>query len=74
MGASPPKSKTRRIGVDLARLAGPHVNARWYDPTAGGFVSAEDEPLTNNGVQKFKPPGRNAGRDSDWVLLLESAP
>jgi hypothetical protein len=66
--------ETRRVGVNLAQLAGPSVTAHWYDPTEGTLVKAVDAPLANSGVHDFDPPGRNSARDRDWVLVLESSP
>jgi hypothetical protein len=70
---------SRQITVDLGQLAGPNVNARWYDPAAGtftGLITGASIP-TSSGSTLFNPPGNNgstSGTYSDWVLLLESTP
>lgn len=69
----------RAVTVDLAQMAGPKVNARWYDP-ASGLISAVAIPGSpfpaSSGAQVLTPPpGNNAstsGSFTDWVLVLES--
>jgi hypothetical protein len=63
----------RTIHVDMSRLSGPAVVARWYDPAAGKFQAAA-APLANHGSQEFSSPGDNADGpgNADWALLLES--
>jgi len=60
----------RTITVDLARLSGPR-NARWYDPSRGEFVEAENGKVANSGKHAFRPPGNNSDGDGDWVLVME---
>ncbi len=62
---------SRSITVDLSTLSGP-VTARWYDPTAGTFTGIPGSPFANVGSMQFATPGRNAGGDDDWVLVLEA--
>lgn len=68
----------RTVTIDLAKLAGPRVTARWYDPANGAFASIAESPFSlasNPQLQAFTPPGANSsGSDSDWALLLESIP
>jgi chitodextrinase len=73
--------KTRTVTVNLNKLTGPRVNARWYDPASGNFsaVAITGSPfLASSGSQVLTAPaGTNAstsGSYSDWVLVLESAP
>lgn len=69
----------RTVTVDLGQLAGPNVNARWYDPSNGVFSSA-GAPFTITAhpqSHSFIPAAVNAsttgsGTFSDWVLVLES--
>ena len=63
----------RGITVDLGKLAGPRVAARWYDPANGRFTTVSGSPFRASGPRRF---GRDLGANSsgfrDWVLLLES--
>ncbi len=60
----------RDVTIDLGRLSGP-VRARWFDPTNGKFTDVVSTPLKAEGVRQFRPLGKNAAGDSDWLLLLE---
>ena len=65
----------RTITVDISKLSGPAVTARWYDPAAGTFPQITGSPFANTGDRQFTPPGNNAdgpGND-DWVLVLQQA-
>jgi len=68
----------RPITVNLNGLAGPRINAYWYDPAVGTPVatSISGSPFPSSGSQTLLPPaGNNAsttGSYSDWVLVLES--
>ena len=62
----------RTISVNLARLSGPRVNLRWYDPSAGTYASIDSTPVANTGTRSLTPPGSNAANFGDWVLLAES--
>ena len=62
---------SRTITVDMSTLGGP-ATARWYDPTSGTFTSIDGSPFPNTGSVQFTTPGKNAGGDADWVLVLES--
>jgi hypothetical protein len=57
------------LTVDLARFAGP-VRGRWYDPTNGSYSPVSGSPFPNTKAVELAPPGRNAGGDPDWVLVL----
>jgi uncharacterized protein DUF4038/collagenase-like protein with putative collagen-binding domain len=63
----------RAVTIDLGRLEGRTV-ARWFDPTIGEVRSVEGSPFANAGEREFRPPAKNAGGDSDWVLTLEVEP
>ena len=56
--------------MDLSRMSGP-VRARWFDPTSGVFSQAEVSTLENRSSREFRPSGKNAAGDNDWVLVLE---
>ncbi len=62
----------RDIAIDLGRLSGP-IRARWFDPTRGTFIDVAGSPLNAAGVRQFRPLGKNAAGDTDWILLLEKA-
>lgn len=61
----------RTMTLNLARLSGPNVRARWYDPSNGAFTTVSGSPFAPTS-RNFTTPGANAGGQGDWVLLLES--
>ena len=63
--------KSRPLTLDLSRLSGP-IKANWFDPTQGSLKPVQAGPLLNKGTREFAPPEKNAGGESDWILLLES--
>jgi Protein of unknown function (DUF4038)/Putative collagen-binding domain of a collagenase len=63
----------RPIVVDLMRMAGPRVRARWYDPTSGKYVTIPGSPFARTSRRTFTVPGHNHDRDEDWVLVLTTA-
>lgn len=65
-------STQRPVTVDLGRLRGPRVEARWYDPATGRFPEMEDMPLRASGAMTFRSPETNGGGFADWVLVLQS--
>ncbi len=64
---------SREVSLDLSRLAGPEIEAVWFDPSSGERHASRQsiEPGT---VESFRPPGVNAEGSGDWVLLLRSIP
>jgi hypothetical protein len=62
----------RTITIDMARLRG-LASAEWFDPTTGMYKVISGQPFPNTSARQFTPPGKNAGGDSDWVLLLSAA-
>jgi hypothetical protein len=64
----------RTLTVNLGRLAGPNVTARWYDPTSGAYVAIAGSPFAASGTRTFTPSGNNARGAGDWVLVLQSGP
>ncbi len=62
------------VTVNLGALSGPHVNARWYDPTNGTYSTIGGSPFVNSGSPTFTPSGNNGNGDADWVLVLQSTP
>jgi hypothetical protein len=63
---------TRTVNVALGALAGPRVNARWFDPTSGTYSAVPGSPFLASGSQSFRPASNNASNYGDWVLVLDS--
>jgi hypothetical protein len=57
------------VTINMTKVAST-VTARWYDPSNGAFMAIAG-PLSSSS-QAFTPPGKNAGGDGDWVLVLEA--
>jgi hypothetical protein len=64
----------RTLTADLGQLAGPRVDARWYDPTTGTYSAIAGSPFAASGARTFTPGGNNAAGSGDWVLVLKSVP
>ena len=62
---------SRTVRLDLRRLAGSSVEARWFDPSNGQLTTAEGSPLPA-AIHKLKPPARNGAGFPDWVLELNA--
>jgi hypothetical protein len=62
----------RFLTCNLARLRGPSVDARWFDPTSGVYAEVPGSPFDAAGLRVFTPPGPNSRGYDDWVLLLQS--
>lgn len=62
----------RSVTIALGQLAGPRVNARWFDPFSGSYSTVSGSPFLASGSRSFQAPGANAASDSDWILVLES--
>lgn len=60
---------SRTLTIDMSKLAGPNVSARWYNPATGAFTAISGAPFANSGSRSFSAP---SGRDS--VLVLQSQP
>ena len=63
-------SASRTIGIDMTAMSGT-TRARWWDPS-NGASRVIGRGFLNIGTQTFTTPGRNAGGQNDWVLVLES--
>ncbi|MDB5561622.1 MAG: hypothetical protein JWN11_1040, partial [Hyphomicrobiales bacterium] len=64
-------STANRVTLELSKLNGARVSARWFDPTSGEFSDPEDFPTT--GPQRFAPPGPlNRNGFTDWLLVLSA--
>ncbi|WP_164923933.1 DUF4038 domain-containing protein [Sinorhizobium fredii] len=62
---------SRSITLDLSRLAGSGIEARWIDPSSGRSRPAEGSPFEPN-RQTLKPAPTNEAGFTDWVLELRS--
>ena len=62
----------RKLTIDLSRLRGRSVEARWYDPTSGRYRRVGRSPFPARGSRSFVSPSRNAAGDGDFVLLLQA--
>jgi hypothetical protein len=62
-----PVSQT--LTIDMTKLAGPNVGARWFNPATAAFTAISGSPFANTGSRSFAAP---AGHDS--VLVLQSQP
>ena len=60
----------RGVTLDLAKLAGPEVSARWIDPSTGGSETAAGSPFSTDVLYLAPPKGNHA----DWILELRSPP
>lgn len=60
------------VTVDLSRMAGPRVVARWFDPSAGSYTPAGEALATTAGRLRLLPPGRNRAGQQDWILEVTS--
>ncbi len=63
----------RTLTFDLAKLVGPRVRVRWYDPTNGVYSEAVGSPFKASSVT-VRPVGTNSRGLGDWALVLESIP
>ncbi|MFY0610015.1 MAG: DUF4038 domain-containing protein [Hyphomicrobiaceae bacterium] len=64
--------KARTVTIDLARLAGPKVAARWFDPSNGTYMEAISASREAKGWLSLEPRSVNAFGFRDWVLVLRS--
>lgn len=60
----------RGVTLDLAKLAGPQVSARWVDPSSGGSETVPGSPFSAQARYFDAPKGNHA----DWLLELRSPP
>lgn len=63
----------RTVTANLGQLAGPKVNARWFDPASGAYSAIPGSPFSATGSQTFRPASNNSSNYGDWVLVLESS-
>jgi hypothetical protein len=62
----------RNIRVKMSLLAGPTMDARWFDPRAGTWSSAGTGIASGTGaaIVEFDPPG-SVTNGNDYVLVLD---
>lgn len=60
----------KALSINLNKLSGKKVTARWYDPRDGSWHFVGE--FENVGVKDFTAPSH--GPVNDWVLVLDSAP
>jgi len=72
MAYVPTGNGARSITVNMARLSGQPVQARWYNPASGAFTAVSGSPLPNTGSRSLTTPGNNGAGASDWALVLEA--
>ncbi len=55
----------KQLTIDMSKLAGPNVAARWFKPDSATYTTIDT--LANTGAHSFTPPA-----SGDWVLVLQS--
>jgi hypothetical protein len=60
---------SRTLTINMTKLSGSQVSARWFNPATGAFATISGSPFSNTGTRSFTSP---SGRDS--VLVLQSQP
>lgn len=58
------------LSIDMSKLSGRKVKARWYDPRDGSWLKIGK--FVNKGFKEFPAPSQ--GVTNDWVLVLDSKP
>jgi hypothetical protein len=46
------------------------LNAYWFDPTNGKYISVKGDQLERTDQLSFSVPGPNSRNENDWVLLM----
>jgi len=61
----------RNIRVKMSMLAGPTMDAQWFDPRSGAWSSAGSDVPSGSGaaIVEFDPPGSTAN-GNDYILVL----
>jgi len=59
------------VTVDLTRLTGTSVRARWFDPSSGAFRDIVGSPFVRSGTKSLGPSPAAADGAPDAVLVLE---
>src|SRR5439155_8596072 len=60
----------KAVTVNLSRLSGTQIEARWYNPRRPRS-SIKLGVFAKGGNRTFKPP--TSGANNDWVLVLDDA-
>jgi hypothetical protein len=64
----------RDTGLNFKTLAGPRVDASWYDPVNGSLSAVAGSPFEKSSTPTLRPPHENSGGDEDWLLIVRSRP
>jgi hypothetical protein len=64
----------RTITLDMTRLSGSVVDARWYDPASGRYAPVKGAPFRNQRLVTLTPSSRNSSGFGDWLLELRARP
>jgi hypothetical protein len=65
-----PPMHPNSFSIDMRAMART-VRARWFDPTAGIYLTISSD-LPNTGIRMFVPPGTNSAGSTDWLLVLDN--
>ncbi|SMF17982.1 Putative collagen-binding domain of a collagenase [Alteromonadaceae bacterium Bs31] len=60
----------REIKMQLGKVSGQRILARWYNPRSGKYTAIGR--FNNKGQRTFTPPAGSA-ESKDWVLVIQSA-
>ena len=63
----------RKLWLDLSKIAGSGVLARWIDPTSGHASQLGGSPFVRKRIA-VTPPPRNKAGSTDWILQLSAQP
>lgn len=61
----------RTVTVNLSKMKSA-VTASWFDPASAATNPVDGPAFENKGTRTFRPSGKNADGDSDWVLVLRT--
>src|SRR5262249_31047407 len=72
----------RTVTIDMTKLAGSPVTAKWYNPASGNYTTIGTN-YSNTGSQSFTPPAAtpeqindcndaDSSKCADWALLLST--
>jgi hypothetical protein len=65
---------SRPLTLDLSKLVGPNVGARWYDPSLGQYSVVKGSPFPASASRVLTPESKNGAGGEDWVLVLQTKP
>lgn len=62
----------RTVTLDLSKLKGRTIRARWYDPSDGKVLEMAGPTLRADGRERFRLAAKNTAGEDDWILLLQA--